>query len=434
MEERAQRVADEAANLGLRYLPFAAEAKVTAEAFLMQEGFPACSVVDAGTDAVSVRLDCSFESGFAKFFGASLPIPLSAYAEVRMNPIDIFIALDTGSAVAPREGALWGDESEWPVADFFSQEYPVHLDGRPLDARYLTQQCFNPLFSVLKRTAIQLYDYFIRFNLNAVGIGFFPGQIHSLYVARSALPPGLRGDGIGEAQSEKFVSVSSADSLCAAAAEREQHARQYHLPSLNEEIMSPYDFAAGRPLAMTMPPSFEFNPEYLPFALSRELIWTKAAKSGAPYRTSAVIEEIAAQLLADRSRLFEKKHSRGGLKNQALKVALILAADLPAEGEARFPAVESQEAIKQSLARIRDFAERTSTTFLLFYVLGPETKQQEHGEAFALLDEIFRQASSAKTKEGGVQAQLLIARSPEVLLTQVSGLISMSTKKNFVAR
>ncbi len=112
-------------------------------------------------------------------------------SRVAQNPKNIALLLDASSYLAPEinvvsQGAsheeldrvLWresgtGNDTIWPVSRYFQNLADQHLlrgAEMSLHPALATQQCFNPPFLALKKTAQKLYEYFSANPLHQVAV------------------------------------------------------------------------------------------------------------------------------------------------------------------------------------------------------------------------------------------------------------------------
>ena len=216
--QKAQKAADDAALFAYRFLPFGDQAVIAARNFLNDYGNLAEGAeITADGHSVSIALNATSALSFARLFGLQAGVPMAAYARAWGTPLDAFIALDSSAQLGPAvpTGTPWGESDQWPAAYFFDALHPLYNQGVQIDPRLLTQRCFNPAFSALKKAAIAAYDYLSISPQNAVGVGFYPGAVSPLDLARDTLPGGVVDAGRGEARFETLRAFSSLlNNLC----------------------------------------------------------------------------------------------------------------------------------------------------------------------------------------------------------------------------
>ncbi len=387
--QKAQKAADDAALFAYRFLPFAIEAENAARAYLERfEGFSQKAQVTADNHSLSISVKSSVSLHFANLFGVDLQIPLEAFSSVWSSPIDSLLLLDSSSYSSPRPlvAGAWGDQAGWPAAYFFSALKLFYFAGTQVDSRVISQQCFNPLLSALKLAAIKTYDYLAASKLNALGVGFYPGNIGPLDLSREVQIAGERSSGAGEAD---FISINSsdfaADEYCAAAAELEVDHLAYKLPSHSSAISANFSPLPGLE-PMIDQAAWTFNPQYQPYLQARQVIWSRAAQQNETANFPAVLDRA-------RSLLFGAsiQSNRRALRDKPRKSLFIFSADVPYSNGDRFSGFSGpvKLALDNSFAALRaDLASLGQQSFSIYYLI------MRHENEQANLDYLIPELSS----------------------------------------
>ena len=436
--QQVQKIADDAALYAYRFLPYSEKAAAAARNFLGAHGILSeNAAITADGYSVSIALNAFSRLNFARFFGMEAQIPMTAYARAWGSPLDVFIAIDRSTLLAPDipQGIPWGDSAEWPAAEFFEQE------GAPLygllDPRILTQRCFNPAFSAVKGSAIRVYDYFSVFPHNAIGVGFYPGTLSAMDLARPVLPGGVVADGMGEADFGVYQSTAySRHEWCAAVAQNEIGHLDYRLPEYSPLLQRQWDPENGRPGSMINPVDWSFNIEYQPYLQAREVIWSRTAEEGsarAGPSISGVLREALGQLFGA-----ALVPARRALAGRSRKTAIILAADVPWQNLRRYPHEEVKAALREELGRAREQIGQWETNIRILYVLfrHPGNGSPDLDSRVEDLQNFLH--SQSYDDEGNnpsrMEIELVFAPGPRDLEQQIPALILLERKSAMLAR
>lgn len=120
-------------------------------------------------------------------FGADISLPVSLTSVSTRLPKSVSLILDLTQDTAPAIGAQpWGDYFTWPASRYLSRYVPEN-EG-PLSARFLTQQCFNPLLNPLKDAASQLAALVASLPRQPLAIALLGGGLPDPLKTSSALP------------------------------------------------------------------------------------------------------------------------------------------------------------------------------------------------------------------------------------------------------
>ncbi len=339
--ENTQQLLDSAAMHAARFLPYTDQAKQAAQDYISSRvrGDALINIDTSSADTISISVESVSKLIFATLLGVDIGLPLHLRANARITPRDALLVLDTSRYMGPSAelGPAWGDAGIWGANDFFTNQ--LGLVG---DARLLTQQCFNPNFSALKKAAVTLYDYLSSQRLNSVAIGFSPGGSGAYHQSRQLLPGGFTNyPAAGEASFERYNATNASNEWCLASLERELNPN-FSLPSLRSELHSPSIPPPERvyPLLPDAASATEWvlPLENHPYLTAREVIWSKAVNQDSNMRIVDILNSIMAELVYPVA-----LNSRGGLAGSASKVAIIFAGDVPwhfdlgANASYRFP-------------------------------------------------------------------------------------------------
>ena len=441
--QRAQKAADSAALYASRFLPFTAQATQAARSYLSSFGSVVSDAqIQVSSDFLSISINSTIEPNFPQLLGIHLKIPLTAYSKARTTPLDVFLAMDTASYLAPAltAGPAWGDSS-WPSAQFFTTLAP-ELNGSLVDSQLATQQCFNPAFSALKQAAITSYDYLAGFRLNEVGLGFFPGSVNELDVVREILPGGQRPSNFstnaGEADFVPYTTLVNSDAYCAAASEQETATDRYRLPSFSVSLGGEWPHPFDRPASMITPGTWTFDSAYQPSLRAREVIWSRVVK---PTYTSAVMpqSDLVIQSIVSRLMAPPAAVKRGGLNQSSFKKGIILAGDVPWVNGNRFASASdglTTPQLTSVLSAIRAQIQSAAINLKLYYlILRSDYSLEGVGARAQELQSFFDQfALSTGNSSGSFVAKVMLAESPEELSNRLVGEMMLDSKTVMISR
>ena len=335
---KAQIAADEAVLYAQRFLPYASEAEAAIKSYLNRYFSDRVDLeVGVGNGAISVVLKSPVELYFSKLLSlltvrrtGDTDLPVTVVSRAVSVPLDVFVAIDSGSELAPTplDSEPWGESSDWPPAQFFSLKYP---DSDVGIRKLLSQQCFNPVFSGLKKGAIMLLDYLSASSENSVGFGFFPGKDSPYDVVRK-VGAVANGEMRGDLEFPGYVGEYVSSVNCAAVAENELNHLDYRFPLRNSKLPIP-SFEPHELPVLTISSGNEFNKDYLPYLSASQAVWIRAAHQ----RRNANTAEALAMLYSEVLSAQDSFAARGGFSGHAKKLGVILAGDLPTIGSVRFP-------------------------------------------------------------------------------------------------
>ncbi|MCB0333480.1 MAG: Tad domain-containing protein, partial [Bdellovibrionales bacterium] len=330
-KRRAQRALDEAAMFALKYLPYQEAAAQSISAFL--ERYPEISdhvQIDVTADTVNLQLLAPAQLIFPAYFGYTGEIPFAALSRAQSMPLDAILMYDASSYLAPDLplGAPWGDVVDWPAADLFSFDLTVLQDEdgdgspSPIDSRLLTQQCFNGAFSAIKRAVISTHSFLSAFDLNAVGVGSFPGNVPFVSIHHPVLPQAEDGE-LGQTELHPFSSQYMKTDYCLAAAKREVNTLKYQMPLANSGLTNLWTPPTGAPFAYD-PENFLFNQDYEPYMPLSEAVWSTTTRQGETGNLQDIFTNIRTTLMT-----VGPIERRGGLVHKARKAAVVIFGDMP---------------------------------------------------------------------------------------------------------
>jgi Flp pilus assembly protein TadG len=244
-EREVQLLLDKGGLYVQRYLPYLPEAESAFASYidqypLLQRGATTMHY-DPGAqiaDVLTFRYQRHFEPFFANIFGSGVGFDLIVLSQVRVSPLDVVIALDASTYLAPPLTASqgWNHTHERPAWLFqngslrHTFDFDDDGDQDPVDPLVATQACFSPAFLPLKRSAVRLYQYLGSFRDNAITLRVNPAgpgggdgviRAHGLSVAP------------GKPSKLDFVPWAAPvvrNEHCAAAAEREPTEEKYVIP------------------------------------------------------------------------------------------------------------------------------------------------------------------------------------------------------------
>ncbi len=437
-QQRAQLAVDEAVLHAARLLPDVTRARNAAQMYLSRFGeLTEAANIRIDSDLVTLELASSTPLTFAQFFLPGVAVPFTAFSTARVDPIDAYIAVDISRNVAPRVPAETDLFLQSGLhSTFFSYDFPAIYPEIPNDSRYLTSQCFNRVFSTLKRTALGLHDYLAGSRLNSVGMGVFPSQ----FAIRDVRRPGIVQDivGAGEAEGifpEYHRTLGDAE-WCAAAAQFERVAlEEFGFPAGLSGIPSHFNPPGEAGLVVTS--DARLNPSYLGQLRASEALWSAVAHTDPP-QIDIVLHELKSRITP------LVQNGRGGLSNHTDHIAVVFSPDLPwavVNAEFRKFGDDSRvsDQLREALMGYRALALSNPTRRVqLFYVV--------------LLDEIFRAGVLAQKSEleqlffevsqgvltGGALPNLslraMFVESPEEALRKVSSAIALSGRQAVLAK
>ena len=389
---RLQKALDETALYAERFLPRVELARQAAQSYLARFKIaPTAAITQVGAHSISISVNAAHHLTFPGALGVDISLPLRVTSQAWSKPFDMLIALDSSSYLAPAAqvgGRAWGEESEWPSADFFRNFLPRYQAGVQIDPRLITQQCFNPVFSPLKLAAIRSYDYLAASALNSVGVLLFPAATGNIWELRRVGRTGDRGAQQGEADFDSLShSAQAQDSWCAASFEQEFSTPGYNLPARAPGIPAAWEPGpeSGRPSSMVVPGTSEYDTAYQPWLQTREALWSRAVQADRSADIAALLSAIEGELLGAASRGERKSMAERGTKG-----ALILMGDLPRQGGVRFPASSVQTTMSEALLRFKTDLDASAQKARLYFVIAQHPElASDIGSQVEVLNQFF---------------------------------------------
>jgi len=445
--QRAQKIVDDASLYAHRFLPSQENARRAAQIYLSQNQTELGTSlghlnIETSSDMVSIAYEGQSPLTFASWFSDNSGISYSVFARTRSTPLDVYLALDTSSYLAPSlQGNAWDDATAWPAASFFEHEkifykedQATHQFVRAVDARVVTQQCFNSVFSREKEAGIKIYDILSSFNLNSIGLGFFPGYILPLDQARNVEKGGRRAGQDqfpGEASFDtEHGSLYSSNVYCTAAAERETTHDAYRFPTHNLQ------FATGindplKPANRIIPGTFEFDREYLPYMEARDVIWSRAVNPVSDTKIDEVLSLVHSSLMVAPGGV-----ERQGLVDAPAKVAIVIAGDVPRIGQSRFPDVSVKTALSSEFDKWREEISKYKANVNLFYVVFPHQGINDPNwvETLSELDDYFAQINLNLPTSGKFTVKLLNGNDSQQISDQITALLLLEKRTVMLSR
>jgi hypothetical protein len=445
--ERAQKIVDEAVLYAHRFLPEQEQARNVANLYLQQNleslgPMAADPVIDLTSDSVSILYHGSSGLTFAGLFSKDSPLslPYNVFSSSRSTPLDIYLAVDTSSYLAPDlfNGSPWGALNEWPAANFFEHDYPLSVtnpkDGseKKIDTRLATQQCFNEVLSAQKTAAIEVYDYLASFSLNSLGLGFYPTNAFTFDEAREIEKAGKRSDKEGEADINPYFGTPyQRNSFCAAAAERESQNIAYNFPKISSQLMANPLCPPGTASSITDATGKNINGDYQPCIQAKEAIWSRSVYDAAAQDFPSVFEFISLSLIAPKSRGTE----RGGLISSVPKIGIILSGDLPRLGAERFPKDTVYKALEQKFDKVAEEIELNKTNYTLYQVLFSHRGITDNAwdQNVAKYKEFLSKYNSKQFSNGSFKIKLFVADNPETVVSDIVSLILLEKRRVMIS-
>jgi hypothetical protein len=413
-----QRLLDEAALQGYRYLPYSAQARQAVDSYLKQlNSLPGAFETIVKSDSVEIIYDGVAPFTFASFVGRDSGIPYQLSARVRGTVLHAVLALDTGASLAPQAGAeLWGNEGIWPAARLFTHFQPF---GSQVSAREMTQQCFNPVFLGLKRSALRLFDYLSSFEKNSLAVAIFPGTLGSIDVIKDARRSGAELTRPVTGYFNIANGPISKNSYCLALTEEEPIESPYLVPTRSGLGNEPTGVAERYtdPLSYTVPETS------LAELSVRETLWSRAIKPGS-LSTRTLLSSVVDMLsVAGQLNSFEAQNR---LAEKPIKAAIVLTSQLPHEGLEFFPSQSVKDALMVSMQqywRLLGGGSDTNPTELrkgiLYYVILAVPGASIERQLIAELQDFFNQTLIDGEMSSNLSVRVVYSENADELATGV---------------
>ncbi|MCB0317986.1 MAG: hypothetical protein KDD56_04460 [Bdellovibrionales bacterium] len=363
-----QRIADEASLLGTRLLPSTEKAVSAIDLMLANHNVEIVenfseelnqrqAKIEISSDSVEIAIRSAIPISFTKIFNSIIgqsntasEVHTISRSLARVSPLDILLAMDVSNYLSPDviNGESWGESSDWPAAKFFETE-EINFQASSVDKRLLTQQCFNPIFSKLKKAAIKTYDVLASFQKNAVGLVFFPSAGSSTFTSRKVKPfipeneLGTSGEASFQSYNGQIVAngAYNSDEWCLLAAAKETSHEDYLLPA-EEDNSSQLN-------QLIDPINNRYNPDYSPYLRAKEVIWSKTSDPTNVGALDSLLSKIRTELIGSPS-----VTARGVLSSHAQKIAVIFLGGDPFDSSAQqFPAENFKTKITNEFQRLK---------------------------------------------------------------------------------
>lgn len=396
LKEKAQQEADRIALQAVHALPDKAEAERiirSASADLtdlhLASGEDERQLYSIGTATVSLTLEGRVNAFFDFFIRRAGHGPqtfvLREASEAQMVPADTVIILADAASLRPLPYESWGEGGSWPASKLFNfisePEIRAVAPGQETPAwvlqwaagkyqRWVTQSCFNPVYSPLKLAAIGLIDLLGAVDTNRISLVFSPSERTSagFSVARTLSFPGEEPDAEGEWSSyfepETFIS----DEACLYFSDPEaSDDYTYRLPlppagfGLAHEANACGERYSATPWGASWYPYGRLSPCFTSSALTlRELVYSHAARSIGHGADGVDLIQAAnqgiVQLVSDTTaRAEDARRRRGNLAAAPLRSIIVLADTVPDVGSAAF--AELKRRLEQT---------KTKASFIVF--------------------------------------------------------------------
>lgn len=429
-----QDTIDAAALTAYRHLPNQGGAENAANSYITARLGEGYSVeTSAQDDQIRIGITKLMPLTFARYFGSDLALPVNAFAVAHGTPFEAFIAVDLSSYLSPDvlTGPAWG--TDWPSAHFFRNIRPLSDGTTLIDPVLATQQCFNHTLSNVKSAALLIYEYLAAFQNNAIGLGFYPGTLGYIDVARGVQSRSQRSAGgpEGEASWLPYNGVFALSDYCAAAAQEEPYEARFQFPApagpLAESPIS------GTPAHLINPGTWRYNIDYTPYLRTRQVVWSQPARESQIGDTLQTIGELTSNLIGSTSR------DLGGISNSLNKTGIIITASLPTSGGQTFPNASITSQLSTQLSETRAVAESNNQRLTLYYLVVPTpgTDLGALSQDIAALQETFNEAQSSEEhlaqNHNGFQALALFANNADELVHSVVNHIVLRRRTAVIA-
>ncbi len=462
-DQKLQELADQAALLAWRHLPYQEQAITAARRFLESKG-AAASIDRIGlaparpgyskyNDEFEVSLSQDIPLKFISYFLPQAKLQTKAVARTRATPRDIFIAMDRSFYMAA--GSLGENFVNQEMSSFLRDNTPfipfVEHQGNTLvstaPGRFMTQLCFNSFFSGFKNAAINLYEYFSAAGRNGVGVGVFPGigseglrVVRPLLSASQNVLPDVNGEALPLQISESHLDQDyyvydaarlGASSWCAGAAANELSSEMrtpdsYETLGQFNKLWTAGSNSDPRDIIETTNGQIAFNQDYQPFLKVKEVIWSAVVKNSTP-DMKFVLDSVLVNLFSGPEYQNVLNASlRAGLSGTATKTAVILAGDVPYVNGQRFKQAGDlvSENLKDSINKIKPvLASNPQQKLKIIYIILNDPSRyaapDEVQERTAELDDVFNQFLSESEEFSRLKIEVIYSEDLESLTEKV---------------
>jgi hypothetical protein len=407
-QQRAQRVVDDAALYGYRFLPRSEAASAAVRKFLATQGMDGANdlVVEVGGGGESLTIEylkgvpLTFARGAAFLLGADgleeIALPVKAVASVRGTPFDAVVAMDVSGYLAPRVTVpgdpivpcsfeSWGSAHEGAALDVFGA-FPVRCNNQNAPAAAVVERCFNPRLTAIKITALSILEHFSASRLNAVGALVYPGIPAQSQDSNWSGPPDSGAtESLRATQQAQVVRTSDpavrfsgytdrfgSNEACQAVVQRGQYfsALSYRYPG--REPMVPRELVSTSDSGGL--PSFrDWNVTDLVSSVSlEESVWAQVARESYTPNLRDLLQTVRTQMLLGGV----QGEARGGMTGREAKAIFIVAGDLPYQDGVRFGEGEFvASALRSELSSLATAARERQFDLRLYYIV---VEHQDH--------------------------------------------------------
>lgn len=430
--KKAQHVADEAVFIGQKYLPYQEAATSAVLEYLRSKGYaPEGIDLEIEGDRVALTLEAPSTMTFARYFQRDAEYTHTVFASAQSKPIDAALIMDTSFYLGPDlfGEEAWGDERDWPTAQVFEDNIQIENTsaGKRVDPRIATQQCFNRLFSPLKRATLAIYDYLSAGELNAVGVSVYPGTAPFIRQIRPVKPqpqPGSPSDiDPAEYKSEEFRG-----SYCAAAASMELQHLSYRAPDSSNYIPKNWTPADGAGQIVDNQ-DYLFDDAYGPYMTMRDAIWSQAVS-----RHSGSVRDIFTNI---KTQLYaaEIVETRARLKQSPTKLGIVIMGGLPRDRGYVYPDGDTGRIIVDEVTQLARLVEQYQlhTNIVLTFV-DDVTKSSDYKTKVEILRQSIREVIGRESVKGYLEVAVRYAATPDDLMTIVAPYVAKASGTTLLTR
>jgi hypothetical protein len=351
--KQLQKIADESVLFAERFLPYEAAAEQALRSTLLSRGVDASTTLEVQVtqDSIDLIIRESVRVFFAELLGVSDGIDLVVRAQALAVPLDIALVMDIGRTLSPNlpVGTSWGDDQE--IARFF-EDYPrryVDAAGfeHDIDPLLATQQCFNPLFSQVKRVSLQLVEFLANSERNNLTLSFFPGAFTPIimkpYIAQGDPP-------VSPLAFSRYLGTFTDGDRCAAAAvqQRETQDQLYVFPEPTTQHSTWQAPLGAPPMVEPHIVPQRYDESFNHYLNLPQALWAQSTEETRSLSSAEALGFLESVLLAQ-----APNSARGNLVNRGMKLSFLVLGDLPYDNAGvRFPAGNSVAEIQAALDSI----------------------------------------------------------------------------------
>jgi hypothetical protein len=407
-----QDAVDDAALVGTKYLPNVGLAQSVASDLIKRRVPSATLLVTVKSDSLSITADQKFYPFLASFFtnvqgqeGYEFSLPLKAISYGKITPVDLFLAIERGSRVAPSLSATaderLGDQQSFPVPLYFSQNQ-ISQGSHIIPPEIALEQCFNPRFNKIKETSIRVLDSVAGSALHRLSVSFFPGsrtfrgnnralqkfQNPDVATFYDTYPDSDNGTPVVVNELENsfdngkpIFPVQSVQ--CASVAQNVFSSTTYQFPkkpnyieSSNQNLINDTDLAINQSYPLTY----------------AEPIWSRVAYPTALFDTNLSLQSMIADFNSTNA-----DTNRGGLINRARQVGVFVSVGLP---QVQGVTLQHEDdpvwnALDGTLSNIQAIKRRENNRLTILYIMLESTQSEA-----SLVERLFQ-----RHQELGVDGQ-----------------------------